>query len=369
MKEIKILKRILICGLFVLTFSAKAQEVITFGTYYPSPRGLYADLRAKRVAIGPNYSDPTQYCWGTTCTNSISDDTVLIVEGDVGIGTHAPDGRLEVDYNGSSTGTTLVLDDSTDPSADPWENVISFRKQGTEYTKIGIDGTVDSGDPSLESFFIDITTNATTSGEPEFTINPQGNVAIDGINTDRVPPNGQTDSNLEVNDIYVRAIDSWLSEVTGGGGVYFINSSGNAAELSNPAFVVGKARFDQLMVDNTIAWQPEGYFSSLTAAFVSNTHYSDVSCWEDFDPQGNITMEDWPTPNCTKIEPDTVQHDHVSCRSRHGTNIAYKINSGRISYKNHPANYYDNKFLNRCSRDPSELDYGSYSFFFGVGSH
>ena len=62
-------------------------ESITITTYYPSPVGVYNDLRAKKMAIGNTYYDPT--------LTLVSDDN-LIVEGRVGIGVTVPSVALEI---------------------------------------------------------------------------------------------------------------------------------------------------------------------------------------------------------------------------------------------------------------------------------
>ncbi len=73
-------------------------ESITLTTYYPSPVGVYRELRAQRQAIGDTYYDASQYCWPPdTCTNAIDANADLIVEGNVGIGTTHPSMPLVVD--------------------------------------------------------------------------------------------------------------------------------------------------------------------------------------------------------------------------------------------------------------------------------
>ena len=82
-----------ILGLFSLSFS----EDITITTYYPSPYGSYAEIRAQRMAIGPNYYG-SSYCWGSGCANIIVDtNTNLVVEGKVGIGTYNPGAPLHIE--------------------------------------------------------------------------------------------------------------------------------------------------------------------------------------------------------------------------------------------------------------------------------
>lgn len=76
-------------GLLAQTASRREELVLT--TYYPVPYGDYKELRSQQMAIGPNYSKSSDYCWGGgSCTNPIADSTDLIVEGNVGIGTEKP---------------------------------------------------------------------------------------------------------------------------------------------------------------------------------------------------------------------------------------------------------------------------------------
>ena len=79
-----------------LSFSALAQEQITITTYYPSPFGVYNEMRAKKMAVGTNYLDAS--------TVSVADDQ-LIVEGEVGIGNTSPQGALDIT---STTGALIV---------------------------------------------------------------------------------------------------------------------------------------------------------------------------------------------------------------------------------------------------------------------
>jgi hypothetical protein len=60
-----------------------AQEEITLTTYYPSPHGVYDELRAKKMGIGENWY---------SSSFPIRDPADLIVEGNVGIGTTSPGG-------------------------------------------------------------------------------------------------------------------------------------------------------------------------------------------------------------------------------------------------------------------------------------
>ncbi|MDD5568157.1 MAG: hypothetical protein PHY88_03010, partial [Candidatus Omnitrophica bacterium] len=40
-----------------------AEDTLTITTYYPSPYGVYRELRAKRIAIGDDYIDGANYTW------------------------------------------------------------------------------------------------------------------------------------------------------------------------------------------------------------------------------------------------------------------------------------------------------------------
>jgi len=82
--------------IFTLLFSnyylPSFTKEITITTYYPSPVGIYKELRAKRMAIGDNYYNPSNYSWG----DEIPNDADLVVEGKVGIGTNDPEKELHV---------------------------------------------------------------------------------------------------------------------------------------------------------------------------------------------------------------------------------------------------------------------------------
>ena len=69
--------------------SAQTQEKLQLTTYYPAPYGEYDELRANKAGIGGTYAKPSQ---------AIPTDTVLMVDGEVCIGTT------------SSPGTTVKLD-------------------------------------------------------------------------------------------------------------------------------------------------------------------------------------------------------------------------------------------------------------------
>jgi len=80
-------------------------ESITLTTYYPSPHGVYAELRAQQMALGVAYYDQAVY-------PTIDANADLIVEGRVGIGMLAPTESLEIPVGGIlRVGDTMIDDD------------------------------------------------------------------------------------------------------------------------------------------------------------------------------------------------------------------------------------------------------------------
>ena len=97
--------------LFLGAALCAAQEELTITTYYPSPYGVYRELRSQRMAIGDNYYETADYCWPPdACANTIDNDADLIVEGSVGIGkfnTHDMD-CTKVDVMRNSRGSSIA---------------------------------------------------------------------------------------------------------------------------------------------------------------------------------------------------------------------------------------------------------------------
>ncbi|MDD2679750.1 MAG: hypothetical protein PHO03_02975 [Candidatus Omnitrophica bacterium] len=86
-----------------------AEESITISTYYPSPYGVYREMRAKRIAIGDTYFDGAEVPWEAEDGdgNPIDLNADLVVEGNVGIGTTSPTGPLDVYGTGAAKGLTV----------------------------------------------------------------------------------------------------------------------------------------------------------------------------------------------------------------------------------------------------------------------
>lgn len=90
--KFKFILSLILLAMPVLLF---AQEEITITTYYPSPYGVYRELRAQRIAVGDNYMDNSTISWEGAFP-AVPLGTSMIVEGNVGIGTYQPDTALDV---------------------------------------------------------------------------------------------------------------------------------------------------------------------------------------------------------------------------------------------------------------------------------
>ena len=98
--------------IFTLLFSnyylSSFPEEISITTYYPSPVGIYKELRAKRMAIGDSFYNSSHYCWEGSCTVSVDSDADLVVEGKVGIGTTDPEKELHVAGDAEIEGGVVI---------------------------------------------------------------------------------------------------------------------------------------------------------------------------------------------------------------------------------------------------------------------
>lgn len=75
-----------ICGVFFLCAlvpTALAQDQVTITTYYPSPFGVYSDLRANRMAVGNAraFGNAGELTWGgATSAGTLSSDQGSSIE-------------------------------------------------------------------------------------------------------------------------------------------------------------------------------------------------------------------------------------------------------------------------------------------------
>ena len=135
-------------ALFSFSFSSSAfsqtfpqnTESITLTTYYPSPVGVYGELRSQRAAVGANYYDAANYPWDDGSGTGINQNTSLIVEDRVGIGTTGPRSLLELDSYGTAhmhEGNVLLVGDSKEVGRkEDWARGIGLFKEDGVYAQL-----------------------------------------------------------------------------------------------------------------------------------------------------------------------------------------------------------------------------------------
>jgi hypothetical protein len=106
---------------FSLQLVSYSQESLTITTYYPAPFGVYNELRSKRMAIGANYYQQSQYTSfdnnGSLAANEIGRYADLVVQRYLGVGTHQPLGELHIkerpmaDGSGNANRPKIYLED------------------------------------------------------------------------------------------------------------------------------------------------------------------------------------------------------------------------------------------------------------------
>ncbi|MDD5078463.1 MAG: tail fiber domain-containing protein, partial [Candidatus Omnitrophica bacterium] len=106
------LLRIVISGLLFLFPVMLLAEEITITSYYPSPYGVYNELRAKKMAIGDDYIDSGDYTWESSDGDGgeVDYNADLVVEGNVGIGTTTPVSKLVLLGGGMDIGAQSATD-------------------------------------------------------------------------------------------------------------------------------------------------------------------------------------------------------------------------------------------------------------------
>jgi hypothetical protein len=208
-KMLLILAAIFLLGNY-LSLTAFAEEQLTITTYYPSPYGNYRELRAQRMAVGDTYIDGSTYCWGTGCggANVISEDTSLVVEGNVGIGTVTPAAALHIRKNNRDMAAVFEKVEG----GNNW-NYLRFRHTSNAGLPIGSNQNMDVwgiGVNPNENFFIGAYNNSTIPPVDQWLVidKSSGNVGIGtttpwsklqvngGIRATRGEPANQNQSNV-----------------------------------------------------------------------------------------------------------------------------------------------------------------------------
>jgi hypothetical protein len=139
-----------------------AEETITITTYYPSPYGVYREMRAKRIAIGDTYYDAGDMPWEEINGDGGDIDYLadLVVEGNVGIGTTNPELLLTLSRNGSSM--LGLYSSNTTATNRNW----AFRTSNFAWGDFSIMQSNALGGSAVDA------------GTARFVIDPSGNVGI-----------------------------------------------------------------------------------------------------------------------------------------------------------------------------------------------
>ncbi|MDD5078675.1 MAG: tail fiber domain-containing protein [Candidatus Omnitrophica bacterium] len=160
-------------------------EEITVTTYYPSPYGIYNELRAKKMAIGDDYIDSGSYTWEAVNGDGgeVDVDTDLIVEGNAGIGTYIPQTRLDIRRTISHTYPTagqvygsLHISPETSAAADNSASITFGACQGVTSAQAGI--YVQSSGAYGTKMYFGTTNVYATGSQVRMMIDQLGNVGI-----------------------------------------------------------------------------------------------------------------------------------------------------------------------------------------------
>ncbi|UCB57176.1 MAG: hypothetical protein JSV30_00880 [Candidatus Omnitrophota bacterium] len=178
---------ILLIGLAAIVTSTSFAEEFTLTTYYPAPYGVYREMRAQRMAIGDNFYDASAYCWQGTCTDAIGSAADLVVQGDVGIGTHNPSRRLTIAGSGGygEAGAAAIGLENTSATGTNWQWHVrdDMRAQLVDYTTAGITRFLASSGNAVGYIYVDGTDGnvgiaATGTFSPVNKLDVDGAVAI-----------------------------------------------------------------------------------------------------------------------------------------------------------------------------------------------
>jgi len=216
------LKSWFVFGLFLTTAVYALAEDITLTTYYPSPRGVYQELRTAgdmvvgNIATAPGarlhviQDDPASAVPVFRADDETSETSPFLIDatGNVGIGTTSPAEKLEV--NGA-----VKLDGIAGAHPGP-----ALYHSTTGGGIFGLTGAAHG--------FV-FNNQADTANQVR--IDESGNVVIGTSVPTNPAPNGQP-GNLDANDVFVRSAGGgagiWMSTVAiDFGGIYTFDSPGN----------------------------------------------------------------------------------------------------------------------------------------------
>jgi len=142
----------IIIALSFLFLPVFAEDTLTITTYYPSPYGVYRELRAKRIAIGDDYIQGGTYDWESTDSDGGEIDYAadLVVEGNVGIGTSSPRAKLEIIPESGISGLDVRSPSAGDShlAFQGRNNYFSYKDTGGTYFR-----TYNGSDYSTKVFF------------------------------------------------------------------------------------------------------------------------------------------------------------------------------------------------------------------------
>ncbi|MFH1868324.1 MAG: hypothetical protein ABH843_05075 [Candidatus Omnitrophota bacterium] len=170
---------LLVC---ICCFGPAHAEEIQLSTYYPAPYGEYQEIRARQMAIGPNYSNTATHGWvgGYAQANTFSANADLVVENSLGLGIPNPVEKLDLQGDGSVSGvlgnrirltnttvgaSSIIGHDATGPFTQVLNNANrwSVRNQGgTQILTVVPDAVAANqrvliGNPPASNYNLDVT--------------------------------------------------------------------------------------------------------------------------------------------------------------------------------------------------------------------
>ena len=209
----------LLSGLFIATLAwAETTEIVT---YYPAPSNASQDfdrLHARRVTIGDDYKP-------LIIPNSGVPEGNLFVSKHIGIGFVGAGSPLNVvqpdtsvspviieAWNGSANTPRIRLWAGKQSSPPPVSKVfIEMWKDSAPSKAIAV-GMVNPGVDGITDDLIFSTYEGTTWQERMRILNANGNVGFGITNPHGPSPTNNQNSNVDVNDVYLRTRGTWLSE-------------------------------------------------------------------------------------------------------------------------------------------------------------